>query len=1167
MIIPPYKERVEYLRSRTDSVNRCLGKAFVPEFIDGVTTQPVTTHVFEDDYVLSSSASVRIFQTESILFNNMPDRQRSVIDNTITLQGKVNETFNDISAITSIPVAALMAVNRDKFPSDITVDANTSVYGVVIDTTLEATLPNLIKLGIIRPFMCFLDGLYVPIEYTRMKTDLYNDYILLDISWMENRDTLIRDYTRLDMLQYRYLSPVPTEHKIFTFDGNGSITSAPTSEGDMRRFHVYSNDPLVFSKEMFVDPETHRGTYGTMFFERVEGLHYKNKVKPNCVYCFQNGRLIRDAEVDCRNFNIISVRYQEFDEDSRAMVVVSKRVEYTEDNTLRLAHSVVETLGSAFEDFLDDTELSCQTFIDEIYRMAARSDKYGFQFHNVHIDNAEEYPTPWDEIITYTNEDTKKALYHLISEIFEKDVQEVRDVMKGIVDEAYQEEYDGLINNDEWILRKNLPEMFSHEEKEDPRFFHGMGGINDSFDFVFYDTKSYEENFLAAIAYIANYDSDKLECGLPRFEFSAVTTGEAIQSFINTEGALEMVCGPANHRENYVMIFVNGELYANADKITYHDRYFKVPNFICANEDKIEIVFYLYCNNTIMPLKINDSVVTCKYLYDKPEVQLWSDITPEGRVDHQDQVYQVPFTITDPWVRGHGVTPLPSGGGVEFINGPVIHFDDSDIGYDAFVNITTPAGLAAVEGMIDTYISDSEINAILHDAATAAYETDFPKSTVVASYASLPTDPTNGMIIFFVGDDYMSFKHGRHYQYNSASATWVEYFSLSDQSNMYSELSLRSHLSDTFSVQDTDVDKIQELMDAIYQYSLEEEGDDPPEEPDPEPTTDWYLIPDPEMYKLELTPSDLLFWDNANGWTTSRRQFRHQRTTIEILGARTVSLNETFKFCTNPRQYMVFVNQRCLPRSYVVIAPSVGVNKPINVEVMLTTPTADMVGKTYHYLGDDADGFLQNHYYLAKENTETHEYYWVEADYHGSNPVGHITFYSNITLAIGDVVDIYYVPDEMNVDFNESVIKRTPETNSGYIKIDKTHTKTGISRNSSFVFVNGRKISYDDVKDISSDIVKVTDEYPNPASMELSLEVYRYLYTNEDYQLTEYAPSKLDDMVPEEPEVLDWLMDTNTEPSGDEEEVFPNRISKDAVKNAILLDFVSSDDDSWLAEF
>lgn len=1426
MITAPYEDRVRYLRSRTDTSNRNLEKAFVPEFIDGVA-EPVTSYVFEDDYVTVSSTTHRVFKTESILFNGMDDRTRTVIDSTITVMGKFGETFNDLSKVVGIPPMNLVVLNKDKYLDPTTVGPNTSTYGVVIDTGVAATLQNLIRMHVVKPFVCFLDGLFIPMEKICMKTDLYNDYILIDITWMKDK-TLIKDYGKLDILQYLYLSPVPTDNVIFTFDGNGSITTKPTTAADNVRFKVYSNDPHVFSTSMFVD-SLGEGTFGTMFNERVPGLHYKNKVKPENVFCFQDGKLCREAEVICNNFNVITVRYPDFKDDSRAVVVYSKPVQYTEDNTLRLAHNIVNTLGEAFEDFLDDTELSCQTFINEIYALPPL--KYGLHFTKVHINNAEEYPTPWDEIITYDNQDAVPVLYHLINEIFEKDTEQIRTVMKGIVDAAYQPTYSAIELNDEWMLRKNLPEMFSHEEKEDPRFFDGMGGLNSSFDFFFYDNKSFEENFEAAIEYIASYDSDKLECGLERFEITATTTGEALEDFIDASGTLTLSRGAVNRRENYVMIFVNGNLYSGNNRITYEDRVFHVSNFndVVAT-DKVEFVFFLKCDNTIMPLTINDSVVTTEFLYDKDEVQLWSDKTPNGVVSNRDQVYKVPFYITDPWVRGHGSGPLPSGGGVEFINGPVIYFDDSDIGYDAFINIYSEAGLAAVNDYIDDIISDATVKALLHDAAQAAYDTEFPKSTTINSYSNIPTDPANNDIIFYVGDDYGSFVRNHHYQYHAATTSWDEYFSTADQSNMYSELSLRSNLADTlnsggssnavetcinqidaycranpdnglvfegsmfdgydiigfdsfymqtspdgmeaisniinttvpaddFPVQngllmdylriarftwdwalvdtvdslpaspegpgvtcrmrnsgrfyrymetltpsnsaiyttvpvtsgsatvyfnctseyfygildgdhinigvpafyttgngilfwrivypefeckrtdngwcfkydtelptaiivggreisssfgtttvavvtcptyswaevdvsenfgkntlrmglpdiltahvDTD-DEIQELMDAIYLYSLTEEEEEP-EEPgggggSSEPVTDWYLIPDPEMYKLALTPSALLFWDGSNGWTTSKRQFRYNRVIIETLGIRSIELSEDFKFCTNPKQYMIFVNGRCLPRSYVVIAPSKGTKIVVDVETLPVVPDETYVGKYYHYIGDEGGGFLQNHYYMAQYDEEDEEYYWVDSPYTGSNPVGHITFYSNITLSVNDVIDIYYVPDEMCVDFNEEVLKRTETTNSGYIKIERDESMTGISRNSSFIFINGRKISYDEIRDISSDMVKVTDEYPNPESMTLSLEVYRYLYTDDDTTLKDFGPDEMDDLVPEKPDQVDYIMDTHTEPSGtgEEDEVFSGRATKDAVKQAILLDYATCDDNSWLAEF
>ena len=1117
MEITPYEERVSQLRGLTDTTNRKLESALIPYFEDGVI-RLVKAYPFEDD--MRSASKNNTYRVETITW--MTDRVRSIIDETITLTGKKGETISDISVKTGVEIDELLALNSS-------IDIDTDIYGIIIDTGLTASLNNMVRLGLIKAFIVFVDGHYVPMSHISIKSDIYNDYMIIDYNCFENK-ACVTDRNRVWVYTYAHATESSDGTTLLmSFDCNGCITSSP----EEIKYSLYSKDTGTFVSPLFVDPKTNKGTYGHMFNERID-LPYMNKVKPENIFVFQNGVLIRNAEVTCHNYNIINVRYPEFAPDSRAVVIYKKSVLYTEDNALRVNHAVHKEIAPLFEDFLDDVENSVQRFIDEIYMLDA--EKYGLHFIPIRINNVEEGSTPADEIIWYDNEETKKVLYHLISEIFEKDAKNIKDIITGIVDDAYGDNPDKASNYDEWTLRKNLPEMFLHSENENPKYYDDFRTLDESFDFFFYDRKSMHTNMLEAIAYIANYDSDKLESALPRYEVSAITDGKGLRYFVK-DGVLKMGRYNWSRRENFVMVFKNGELLPTYSELKYTPLDFIVPIDEFDDDDKFEIVYFLMCNNRVMPVVCNDSIVTSEFWFDKSEVELWDDRTPDGAysVSGQNQVYRVPFAIQPPLIRHHGKAPepvpTPSGGGVDMRNGPVYHFDDSDIGYDTFVYITNDKGYDAVVSRINTFVPATkypDINGLLLDLADNAKNNSFLYGELslrlhlddtinIPTYSSYETMPNAsgfeiGDSIKFTGESVDSFVQNSYYEVQLVNGvkTWV----------------LANPPTST-------VSPIRKLMDSIEQYALLEPSDepdsgevtDPDEPPIEEPGTggggigtgsgesgseeeyDWWLVPDKEMYKLYVTPEDLLFYENDTVWITSRRQFRYQKITVTSEYDTSYTLNNTFRYCTNTSKYMVFVNHRCLPRSYVVVVPRV------------------------------------------------------------NNPVGKITFYPNINLRSGDIIEVFYVPDEMTNDFKEEVMKRTETTNSGYIKINKINTMTGISRNSAMVFVNGRKIRYDEVLDISSGIVKVIDPFPSEKSMTLSLEVYRYLYSAHSYTLSQYAPSKLEELIPNKPSKMDDLFDSYTEPCGNEPEVFLNRFTKDSVKNRILQDFIAGDEDAWIAEF
>ena len=213
-------------------------------------------------------------------------------------------------------------------------------------------------------------------------------------------------------------------------------------------------------------------------------------------------------------------------------------------------------------------------------------------------------------------------------------------------------------------------------------------------------------------------------------------------------------------------------------------------------------------------------------------------------------------------------------------------------------------------------------------------------------------------------------------------------------------------------------------------------------------------------------------------------------------------------YAINQSQYLVFVNHRLLPRTYVV-----------------ATPLKD-------------------------------------------TPVSNCTVYLNVDLHKDDIVEVFYVSEPLYNDFNPNILFKSDNTTSGYIRINKSEALVGLNKNSALVFVNGKKISYVDILDVSNNTIKVLDTDTSKDSMTLSLDIYRYLHSDENMTLREYAPSKLDKMIPLTTEKTDSAMNVEgKEPMSNEEEFF-NTYDKDTIRNLLYEDYISSSlDDSWIAFF
>ena len=121
---------------------------------------------------------------------------------------------------------------------------------------------------------------------------------------------------------------------------------------------------------------------------------------------------------------------------------------------------------------------------------------------------------------------------------------------------------------------------------------------------------------------------------------------------------------------------------------------------------------------------------------------------------------------------------------------------------------------------------------------------------------------------------------------------------------------------------------------------------------------------------------------------------------------------EDFRFCNNKNQYMLFINGRKIPYSnYRVVVP------------------------------------------------------------YNMSPFDDHSIYTNIPLEIGDIVEVFYIPDKLNEVDSDKELQL-----DGRLFVDKTALKHNLNKHLDFVFINGRKIPESNLFDVDQNMLMITTD-------------------------------------------------------------------------------------------
>ena len=270
----------------------------------------------------------------------------------------------------------------------------------------------------------------------------------------------------------------------------------------------------------------------------------------------------------------------------------------------------------------------------------------------------------------------------------------------------------------------------------------------------------------------------------------------------------------------------------------------------------------------------------------------------------------------------------------------------------------------------------------------------------------------------------------------------------------------------------------------------------------------------------------------------SERQFRYMRHFVSRShDTYEFDLISDFKYCMNQKQYMIFKNGSLLPPNSIVI------------------------------------------HSITKSNIDRPR------------------VYLNVSVAPGDNIDVFYIPNELNL-LNKNVENfEESKTNDNGQRLDTLNMKNYIrfkspmyatsSKHSIFVFINGSKVPFKDLEDISNTIIKITTRRNSRERVEIYSHMGDLIYneklyikdgiTNKPYKIdtidfndlsTYNDPSKLDKLLNTlSDDTLNTLFENRASSSNGAIKIDQDYLSKTQIINKIKEEYtINQIPNDWIIE-
>lgn len=658
-----YRSTIERLRTQTESVNMALEAALVPTIFYGSSIIKNDLYINDDRiFKVNHNKPEYVVQCNMVKFKS--NRQKRLCygktlheytlkgDTIDTILERLNQKYGEICRIEYDEFIDNNPIIRRK-DSDEEIDE-----GIIIDTCIETTIYNLVKLNYVSPFLGFLNGRALSWFDTNIYYDGHDTYIVINGSnfnkdWISDIDINGPSFIYLDLpfkvkyiprfenIKDRYNNKFLDKTPIFWFGTtDGKIKSDKEFQTQIKDNNdsfnygiwferIYCEDENIIYEEFEMDQnaltEGITSKFGILYNKRFTDFDYRFKIKRFNLISFEedsfgNGVIKDDFDVESHQFNILKITLDNILSNKRRFkIFYNTKVIYDQDNIFRIKNK--KYIADEFYRYMCDVTSNVQVFIDEIYNLIDRdkTDYYKLRKEIVNLNNMEEPSTPEDEFIYYENYECRDILRELAHQIFKDDQEIILETINELIDRAYVINYNAIntsTNNspkNEWFIRKHLPEMFQYTLDEDYPL-NDMSLLDEVFDFTYKDTVSYEENLKQATEYIVGYDVDKIEASIKRSVISITKTGKEIKPLIfydNIDRVEKLTMSrwySNNTGSNYIMIFKNGELYKDYDTIEYSRFTFSVnmERKEILDDDEFEFIFFLNVNNTVLKSETDD---------------------------------------------------------------------------------------------------------------------------------------------------------------------------------------------------------------------------------------------------------------------------------------------------------------------------------------------------------------------------------------------------------------------------------------------------------------------------------------------------------------------------------------------------------------------------------
>lgn len=425
-----YRQTIENLRTKTESMNMALEAALVPSIIYGSSYQPyfltkdkdeygrkIDVKTISDQYVFQDHMSDTspyeyVFNCNMIKFKS--DKKRNLIyDRTVHIYSQDGDTIesivNNISKYRNIDSNELKSINYSISHLN---DNDILESGIDINTGIPSTLYNLVKMDYVLPFLAFFNGRAVPWDKTIISVDNIDTFVILDLEeWKDSNvlplpdDKVKAKFQYLDLpfqVDYikandkisdgnypdRYLKSIP----IFFFDRTTGVVNSndhykqlmdgydwfANSNGFER---IFTKDPYIIYDEFEYDENAliqNKSTsmLGSLFNKRFTELDYRFKIKQFNLLCFEldnnGGGIIKDDfKVESHQFNILKIELERvMNKKRRFKVFYNTRVVYDQDNFLRIKNK--KLIADQFAKYMEELTSNVDLYIKEIYKLSRK---------------------------------------------------------------------------------------------------------------------------------------------------------------------------------------------------------------------------------------------------------------------------------------------------------------------------------------------------------------------------------------------------------------------------------------------------------------------------------------------------------------------------------------------------------------------------------------------------------------------------------------------------------------------------------------------------------------------------------------------------------------------------------------------------------------------------